>query len=64
MEDINKENKYEEYEEEKIKMMILIEDIKKIKKIEELTYDDNITYYIENKEKIIKKYSYDNIKKK
>ena len=52
----------EEYEEEKIKMIFLIEVIKQIKKIEDLQ-DDDIIYYIENKEKIIKKYSYDKKKR-
>ena len=49
-------NNEEDYEEEKL--MCLLEVIKQIKKIENLQ-DDNIIYYIENKEKIIKKYSYD-----
>ena len=47
-------NNEEDYEEEKL--ISIIEVIKQIKKIEDLQ-DDDITYYIENQEKIIKKYS-------
>ena len=51
----------EEYEEEKL--ICLIEVIKQIKKIEDLQ-DDDIIYYIENQEKIIKKYFNDKEKEK
>ena len=39
-------------------MIFIIEVIKQIKKIEDLQ-DDDIIYYIENQEKIIKKYAND-----
>ena len=51
----------EDYEEEKL--ISIIEVIKQIKKIDDLQNDD-IIYYIENQEKIIKKYSNDKEKEK
>ena len=57
---INGENKYEE---DINKIVMIIEDMKGIKKLEKLIYNDDIIYYFENKEKIIKKFSYDNEKK-